>query len=172
MDHTFPTGPPGLGKTRLARIVAHELGVNFHSTSGPIIAKTDDLAAVLMNLKFRDVLFIDEIHRLSRPVEETLYATIQDFRLDKIVRKGRSASAVRRELRPFTVIGATTEIGLLSKPLRDRFGIPVCLQFYSEADLEKIVDRVADILGVEITQGGANESRVARAALRASRSDF
>ena len=150
-------GPPGLGKTTLAQIVARELGVNFRATSGPVIAKAGDLAALLTNLEERDVLFIDEIHRLNPAVEEILYPAMEDFQLDLIIGAGPAARSVKIDLAKFTLIGATTRAGLLTNPLRDRFGIPVRLNFYSEAELEQIVNRGARVLGIGITADGANE---------------
>src|SRR6266851_599612 len=150
-------GPPGLGKTTLAQIVARELGVNFRSTSGPVIAKAGDLAALLTNLEERDVLFIDEIHRLNPAVEEILYPAMEDFQLDLIIGEGPAARSVKIDLAKFTLVGATTRAGLLTNPLRDRFGIPIRLNFYSEAELELIVNRGARVLGVGMTPDGANE---------------
>ena len=157
MDHVLFFGPPGLGKTTLAQIVARELGVGFRATSGPVIVKTGDLAALLTNLEAGDVLFIDEIHRLNPVVEEILYPAMEDRALDLIVGEGPSARSVRIDLPPFTLIGATTRQGLLTTPLRDRFGIPVRLNFYSESELELVVTRGARLLGVAIDQGGARE---------------
>ena len=150
-------GPPGLGKTTLAQIVARELGVSFRATSGPVIAKAGDLAALLTNLEARDVLFIDEIHRLNPAVEEILYPAMEDFQLDLIIGEGPAARSVKIDLAPFTLVGATTRAGLLTNPLRDRFGIPVRLNFYSEAELEEIVNRGARVLGIGMTADGANE---------------
>ena len=157
LDHVLFVGPPGLGKTTLAQIVARELGVNFRATSGPVIAKAGDLAALVTNLEPRDVLFIDEIHRLNPAVEEILYPAMEDFQLDLIIGEGPAARSVKIELSPFTLIGATTRAGLLTNPLRDRFGIPVRLNFYSEAELEEIVNRGARVLGIGMTPDGANE---------------
>lgn len=157
MDHVLFHGPPGLGKTTLAQIVARELGVGFRSTSGPVIAKSGDLAALLTNLEAGDVLFIDEIHRLNPVVEEVLYPAMEDRALDLIIGEGPSARSVRIDLAPFTLIGATTRQGLLTTPLRDRFGIPVRLQFYTEAELELVVRRGAKLLSVEMDSEGARE---------------
>jgi Holliday junction DNA helicase RuvB len=157
LDHVLFVGPPGLGKTTLAQIVARELGVNFRATSGPVIAKAGDLAALLTNLEPRDVLFIDEIHRLNPAVEEILYPAMEDFQLDLIIGEGPAARSVKIDLAPFTLIGATTRAGLLTNPLRDRFGIPVRLNFYSEAELEQIVNRGARVLGLSMSADGANE---------------
>ena len=157
LDHVLFVGPPGLGKTTLAQIVARELGVSFRATSGPVIAKAGDLAALLTNLEPRDVLFIDEIHRLNPAVEEILYPAMEDFQLDLIIGEGPAARSVKIDLAPFTLVGATTRAGLLTNPLRDRFGIPVRLNFYSEAELELIVTRGARVLGIGMTLDGANE---------------
>ncbi len=157
LDHLLLSGPPGLGKTTLAQIVARELGVNFRSTSGPIISKAGDLAALLTNLEPRDVLFIDEIHRLSPAVEEVLYPAMEDFELDLIIGEGPAARSIKIDLAPFTLIGATTRAGLLATPLRDRFGIPVRLEFYDEVELTQIVSRAGSKLGVEMTADGSRE---------------
>jgi len=157
MDHVLFFGPPGLGKTTLAQIIARELGVNFRATSGPVIAKAGDLAALLTNLEAGDVLFIDEIHRLQAQVEEVLYPAMEDRALDLIIGEGPSARSVRIDLPPFTLIGATTRQGLLQTPLRDRFGIPVRLQFYTVAELERVVARGAMLMGVGLDAQGAHE---------------
>jgi holliday junction DNA helicase RuvB len=157
LDHVLFSGPPGLGKTTLAQIVARELGVNFRSTSGPVLAKAGDLAAILTNLEPRDVLFIDEIHRLNPAVEEILYPAMEDFELDLVIGEGPSARSVKITLAPFTLIGATTRSGLITTPLRDRFGIPVRLNFYSAEELLAIVERGGRVLGLELTSDGARE---------------
>lgn len=157
MDHVLLFGPPGLGKTTLSQIVARELGVGFRATSGPVIARAGDLAALLTNLEPRDVLFIDEIHRLAPAVEEILYPAMEDYHLDIIIGEGPSARSVRIDLAPFTLVGATTRAGLLGTPLRDRFGIPVRLEFYSPAELLGVVTRAAEKLGTSITEEGAIE---------------
>jgi len=157
LDHVLFVGPPGLGKTTLAQIMAKELGVNFRSTSGPVIAKAGDLAALLTNLEDRDVLFIDEIHRLSPAVEEILYPAMEDFQLDLIIGEGPSARSVKIDLSKFTLVAATTRLGLLTTPLRDRFGIPVRLNFYTVEELELIVRRGARLMGLGMTDEGARE---------------
>ncbi len=163
MDHVLFHGPPGLGKTTLAQIVAHELGVGFRATSGPVIVKAGDLAAILTNLQPRDVLFIDEIHRLNPVVEEILYPAMEDRQLDLIIGEGPAARSVRIDLPPFTLIGATTRSGLLTTPLRERFGIPMRLVFYTPDELESIVGRSARLLGFELTkEGGVEIARRAR----------
>ena len=157
MDHTLFHGPPGLGKTTLAQIMSRELGVGFRMTSGPVLAKAGDLAAILTNLERHDVLFIDEIHRLNPAVEEVLYPALEDFELDLVIGEGPAARTVRIELQPFTLVGATTRLGLLTTPLRDRFGIPTRLQFYNEDELHEIVKRNATLLNIPAESEGLRE---------------
>jgi Holliday junction DNA helicase RuvB len=157
LDHVLLFGPPGLGKTTLAQIVARELGVNFRATSGPVLAKAGDLAAILTNLEPRDVLFIDEIHRLAPIVEEILYPAMEDQVLDLVIGEGPSARSVRIDLSPFTLVAATTRAGLLATPLRDRFGIPLRLEFYTPAELKQVLLQAARKLGTELTEDGAAE---------------
>ncbi|HEY1613698.1 MAG TPA: Holliday junction branch migration DNA helicase RuvB [Rhizomicrobium sp.] len=157
LDHVLFSGPPGLGKTTLAQIVARELGVSFRATSGPVLARAGDLAAILTNLEPRDVLFIDEIHRLAPAVEEILYPAMEDFELDLVIGEGPSARSVKITLAPFTLVGATTRAGLITTPLRDRFGIPLRLNFYEVDELESIVARAARVLGLDVTADGARE---------------
>jgi Holliday junction DNA helicase RuvB len=157
IDHILLHGPPGLGKTTLAHIVSNELGVGFRSTAAPMITKAGDLAAILTNLESKDVLFIDEIHRLSSAVEEILYSAMEDYKLDIIIGEGPSARSVKIDLPPFTLIGATTRTGLLTSPLRDRFGIPLRLNFYAPEDLNKIITRAATLLNTKITEEGSLE---------------
>ncbi|MDC1153080.1 Holliday junction branch migration DNA helicase RuvB [Nitrospinaceae bacterium] len=157
LDHVLFYGPPGLGKTTLANIIAEEMGAKIKSTSGPVIEKSGDLAALLTNLKHGDVLFIDEIHRLSNVIEETLYSAMEDYKLDIMIGQGPSARSIKLELPPFTLVGATTRAGLLTSPLRDRFGVVHRLDYYSEKELETILTRSAFILEISIVQEGANE---------------
>lgn len=157
LDHVLLYGPPGLGKTTLANIIANEMGTNFRQTSGPAIERTGDLAALLTNLQENDVLFIDEVHRLSRTVEEILYSAMEDFALDIIIGKGPSARSIRLDIAPFTLIGATTKAGALSAPLRDRFGVISRLDYYKPEDLLHIITRAAEILDIEIEDSGARE---------------
>ena len=157
LDHVLLFGPPGLGKTTLAQIVARELGVNFRATSGPVLAKAGDLAAILTNLEPRDVLFIDEIHRLPANVEEILYPAMEDYVLDLMIGEGPSARSIRIDLAPFTLVAATTRAGLLATPLRDRFGIPLRLEFYTPAELQKVLTQAAAKMGVNLSPEGAAE---------------
>ncbi len=157
LDHALFYGPPGLGKTTLAQIISHEMGVGFKGTAGPVITKSGDLAAILTNLQQGDVLFIDEIHRLNKNVEEVLYAAMEDFKLDIIIGEGPAARAIKIDLPKFTLVGATTRIGLIANPLKDRFGIPLRISFYSENELEQIIIRDAKILKIKISPQAAQE---------------
>lgn len=157
LDHVLIFGPPGLGKTTLAHIIAYEMGSNLKQTSGPVLERAGDLAALLTNLEARDVLFIDEIHRLNPAIEEILYPAMEDYQLDIMIGEGPSARSIKLDLPPFTLVGATTRAGLLTSPLRDRFGIVQRLEFYEVKDLQKIVQRSADILGLQIDQAGTEE---------------
>jgi Holliday junction DNA helicase RuvB len=157
LDHVLLAGPPGLGKTTLAHIIAHEMGAQIHTVTGPNVEKKGDLAAILTNLQPRDVLFIDEVHRLQKTIEEVLYGAMEDFKLDLIIGQGPAARTLRIDLPKFTLVGATTRTGLLSSPLRDRFGVQLRLDFYPAEELVKIVDRSSKLLGIEIDSAGANE---------------
>jgi len=157
LDHVLLYGPPGLGKTTLAHIVSNELEVNFHSTSGPVIERTGDIASILTNLAEKDVLFIDEIHRLNRVIEEYLYSAMEDFKIDLMIGEGPTARSMKINLNRFTLIGATTRTGLLTSPLRSRFGVDLRLDYYSPEELKMIIQRSADLLGVKITEEGADE---------------
>ncbi|MCD6463303.1 MAG: Holliday junction branch migration DNA helicase RuvB [Thermotogae bacterium] len=156
IDHVLLAGPPGLGKTTLAHVIANEMGATIHTTSGPVIERQGDLAAIITSLEYGDILFIDEIHRLSRSVEEILYSAMEDFRIDIMIGKGPGARSIRVDVQPFTLIGATTRSGLISSPLRNRFGMIFELEFYTVEELMQIVMRSARVLGIEITEEGAN----------------
>jgi len=157
LDHVLLYGPPGLGKTTLAQIIAREMGVGFRPTSGPILTKAGDLAAVLTNLQQGDILFVDEIHRLNPAVEEILYPAMEDFKLDLMIGEGPAARTLRIDLPPFTLIGATTRLGLIAGPLRDRFGIPLRLRFYDPKELQHVIERAAGLLNIGITKDGSHE---------------
>src|SRR5512135_3066245 len=157
LDHVLFSGPPGLGKTTLAHIIAREMGVNIRTTSGPVIERAGDLAAILTNMEKGDVLFVDEIHRLNRVIEEILYPAMEDYQLDIIIGQGPSARTIKLDLPPFTLVGATTRAGLLTSPLRERFGVLARLEFYPPEDLKKIVKRSASLLGIEIDEEGSLE---------------
>src|ERR1700754_2841786 len=157
LDHVLLYGPPGLGKTTLAHIVSKEMGVNFRATSGPLLTKAGDVAAILTNLQAHDVLFIDEIHRLNPAIEEVLYPAMEDFQLDLMIGEGPAARSVRIELPPFTLVGATTRSGLMTRPLRERFGIPLRMNFYEPVELETIVHRAARVLKMDMAKDGGAE---------------